>query len=99
MVYFIYGVEEEEEEDEGGGNDNSGKLRSCLLACIEDLKHDHPDGHLQGLRRIAAVPAAVASNRGASQQIIDADTIEALTGVVYKGNEVSFIACDSCSLG
>ena len=101
MVYFIYGVEEEEEEeeDEGGGNNNSGRQRLYVLACIEDLKHGHPDGYLQGLRRIAAVPAAVASNRGASQQIIDADTIEALTRVVYKGKEASFIARNSCSLG
>ena len=99
LFYFIYDGEEEEleDEDEGDGNasDNGGKQCFYLLACIEDLKHDHPDRH--GLTRMAAAPAA--GGRGAPQQIIDADTIEALMGIVYKGKEAFFVARDSCFLG
>ena len=107
LFYFIYEVEVEEEEDEeeeelededkgdGNASDNGGKQCFYLLACIEDLKHDYPDRH--GLTCMAAAP--VAGGRGAPQQIIDADTIEALMGIVYKGKEAFFVARDSCFLG
>ena len=106
LFYFIYEIEEAEEEeeeeeledeDEGDGNasDNGGKQCFYLLACIEDLKLDYPDRH--SLTRMAAAPAA--GGHGAPQQIIDADTIEALMGIVYKGKEAFFVARDSCFLG
>ena len=96
LFYFIYKVEQEEGEpegDEGGGNDNGGRQRFYLLACIEDLKHNQPDRH--GLTSMAALPAS----GGAPQQIVDADPIEALMGVVYKEKEAFFVARDSCFLG
>ena len=63
-------------EGEGDGNYNGRKQCFYLLACIEDLKHDHPDGH--GSTRMAAVPAVAAGGRDAPQRIFDSDTIGAL---------------------
>ena len=62
--------EEEEKEDEGDGNGNGGKQRFYLLAWIEieDVKHDHPDGH--GLTGMAAVPAAAAGDRDAPNKLL-----------------------------
>ena len=67
---------EKRDEDEGDGSYNGKKQRFYLLACIEGLKNNHPDGH--GLTRMAAVPAVAAGGRDAPQRIIDADTIGAL---------------------
>ena len=93
LLYFICKVgeagEEEEGGDEGGGNVNGGEQRFHLLACIEDLKHDRPDGY--GLARMAAVPAAAAGGRDAPQQIIDAETIEALMRLSIKGRKPSLL--------